>query len=173
MYHYTKIVPKVLTSYLTCSLSLSKCPQQHWKQVILKCKSLLNRDQARGRLGRNSRPRGPNFVLNGTQGEVGVSLKKNKNFIFFFFLWRLIFILSPHKCKLWWHYQTIYYHCIVFLLPLRAISGIVHAHHSCGGKRGKLSGSRLSTIFKFASIQVSDTFTSGGCFRKVTKMCPK
>ena len=39
---------------------------------------------------------------------------------------------------------------------LRAISGIVHAHHSCGGKRGKLSGSRLLTIFKFASIQVSD-----------------
>ena len=29
---------------------------------------------------------------------------------------------------------------------LRAISGIVHTHHSCGGKRGKLSGSRLSTI---------------------------
>ena len=40
---------------------------------------------------------------------------------------------------------------------LRVISGIVHAHHSCGGKRGKLSGSCLSTIFKFASIQVSDT----------------
>ena len=42
------------------------------------------RDQARGRLGRNSRPRGRNFALNGTQGEVGVSLKK-KNFFFFFF----------------------------------------------------------------------------------------
>ena len=47
---------------------------------------------------------------------------------------------------------------------LKGNSGIVHADHSCGGKRGKLSGSRLSTIFKFASIQVSDTFTSGGCF---------
>ena len=45
------------------------------------------------------------------------------------------------------------------------ISGIVHAHHSCGGKQGKLSGSRLSTIFKFASIQVSDTITSSGYFR--------
>ena len=55
-------------------------------------------NQARGRLGRDSRPRGRNFALNGTQGEVGVSLKK-KNF-FFFFLGRLIFILSPHKCKL-------------------------------------------------------------------------
>ena len=44
-----------------------------------------NRDQARGRLGRNSRPRGRNFALNGTQGEVGVSLKKNKKKIFFFF----------------------------------------------------------------------------------------
>ena len=40
-------------------------------------------DQARGRLGRNSRPRGRNFALNGTQGEVGVSLKKKKIFFFF------------------------------------------------------------------------------------------
>ena len=48
--------------------------------------------------------------------------KKKKNFFFFFFLGRLIFILSPHKCKLWWHYQTIYYHCIVFLLPLNGNS---------------------------------------------------
>ena len=62
-----------------------------------------NGDQARGRLGRNRRPRGRNFALNGTQGEVGVSLKKKKKKkkIFFFFLGRLIFILSPHKCKLW------------------------------------------------------------------------
>ena len=48
------------------------------------------RDQARGPLGRNSRPRGRNFALNGAQGEVGVSLKKKKkkkkkkkNFFFF------------------------------------------------------------------------------------------
>ena len=56
-----------------------------------------------GRLGRNGRPGGRNFALNGTQGEVGVSLKKKKKnfFFFFFFLGRLIFILSPHKCKLW------------------------------------------------------------------------
>ena len=45
-------------------------------------------DQARGRLGRNSRPRCRNFALNGTQGEVGVSLKKNKKKIFFFFFFR-------------------------------------------------------------------------------------
>ena len=46
----------------------------------------IPRDQARGRLGRNSRPRGRNFALNGTQGEVGVSLKKKKKKkIFFFF----------------------------------------------------------------------------------------
>ena len=38
------------------------------------------RDQARGRLGRNGRPGGQNFALNGTQGEVGVSLKKKKKF---------------------------------------------------------------------------------------------
>ena len=52
---------------------------------------ILIRDQARGRLGRNSRPRGRNFALNGTQGEVGVSLKKKKKkkkFFFFFFFFR-------------------------------------------------------------------------------------
>ena len=47
------------------------------------------RDQARGQLERNSLPRGRNFALNGTQGEVGVSLKKKKKkkkkFFFFFF----------------------------------------------------------------------------------------
>ena len=46
----------------------------------------LHRDQARGLLGRNSRPKGRNFAQNGTQGEVGVSLKKKKKKkIFFFF----------------------------------------------------------------------------------------
>ena len=52
--------------------------------------------------------------------------------------------------------------CILFVFGssvLRAISGIVHAHLSCGGKRGKLSGSRLSTIFKFASILGRTWFT--------------
>ena len=57
---------------------------------------ILCRDQARGPLGRNSQPTGLNFALNGTQGEVGVSLKKN----FFGGGERLIFILSPHKRKL-------------------------------------------------------------------------
>ena len=46
------------------------------------------RDQARGRLGRNGRPWGRNFALNGTQGEVGVSLKKKKKNFFFFFFFR-------------------------------------------------------------------------------------
>ena len=47
--------------------------------------SNISGDQARGRLGRNSRPRSLKFTRNGTQGEVGVSLKKKKNFFFFFF----------------------------------------------------------------------------------------
>ena len=42
------------------------------------------RDQARGQLGQNSHPRGRNFALNGTQGEVGVFLKKKKKNFFFF-----------------------------------------------------------------------------------------
>ena len=45
--------------------------------------AFITRDQARGRLGR--RPGGRNFALNGTQGEVGVSLKKKKKKFFFFF----------------------------------------------------------------------------------------
>ena len=36
---------------------------------------------------------------------------------------------------------------------------IVHAHHSCGGKRGKLSGS------KFASIHFSDILMLDGNYR--------
>ena len=61
---------------------LTLCIQMDFPIYIL----ILSRDQARGRLGRNSRPRGRNFALNGTQGEVGVSLKKKKkNFFFFFF----------------------------------------------------------------------------------------
>ena len=40
------------------------------------------RDQARGRFGRNGRPRGRNFALNWAQGEVGVSLKKKMYFFF-------------------------------------------------------------------------------------------
>ena len=40
----------------------------------------IYRDQSRGRLGQNSRPRGRTFALNGTQGEVGLP----KNFFFFF-----------------------------------------------------------------------------------------
>ena len=48
--------------------------------MIYQLMGRLIRDQARGRLGPNSRPRGRNFALNGTQGEVGVSLKKKKFF---------------------------------------------------------------------------------------------
>ena len=48
----------------------------------------LVRDQVRGRLGLDSRPRGRNFALNGTQGEVGFSLKKKKKKFFFFFFFR-------------------------------------------------------------------------------------
>ena len=62
------------------------------KQISADTKS---RDQARGRLGRNSRPRGRNFALNGTLGEVGVSLKKKK-IIFFFFFFFFFFFRETH-----------------------------------------------------------------------------
>ena len=52
------------------------------------------RDQARGRLGRNSCPRGRNFCPKWDPGRSG-SLPKKKKKKLFFFLGRLIFILSP------------------------------------------------------------------------------
>ena len=89
----------------SCFLVSAHIPDKQEKSILIihqtktiHCMQKQCRDQARGRLGRNSRPRGRNFALNGTQGEVGVSLKKKKKI---FFLGRLIFILSPHKCKLW------------------------------------------------------------------------
>ena len=39
---------------------------------------------------------------------------------------------------------------------LRAISCNSHAHHSCVVKQEKLSGSCLSAIYEFGSIQFSD-----------------
>ena len=80
----------------------------------------FHRDQARGRLGRYSRPRGRNFALNGTQGEVAVSLKKKKkkkNFFFFFFF----FFMETH-----FHSVTTQMQAMVSLsdtlLPLHCVS---------------------------------------------------
>ena len=75
-------------------------------KIVLELQNDHLRDQARGRLGRNSRPRGRNFALNGTQGEVGVSLKKKK--IFFF--------LGDSSTQM--QAVVTYYLCIIFLLPL-------------------------------------------------------
>ena len=69
---------------------------ENFHPCIQHFRTRMTRDQARRRLGRNSHHRVRNFALNGTQGEVGVSLKK-----YIFFLRRLIFILSHHKCMLW------------------------------------------------------------------------
>ena len=62
---------------------------------------------------------------------------------------------------------------------LRAISGIVHAHHSCGGKRGE---SCLGPVFRPFSnshqyrfqirLRLVDISAFSGQ-NKVTKMCPK
>ena len=83
------------------------------------------RDQARGRLGRNGRPRSRNLALSGTQGEVGVSLKKKKKkkkkkkiFFFFFFRETLFHSVTTQTQAV----VTIYYHCIVFLLPFNGNS---------------------------------------------------
>ena len=77
-----------------------------------------------GRLGRNGRPGGRNFALNGTQGEVGVSLKKKKkNFFFFFFFFR-----ETHFHSVTTQMQAVVtlsdnlLPCIVFLLPLNGNS---------------------------------------------------
>ena len=77
------------------------------------------RDQARGRIGRNSRPRARNFALNGTKGEVGVSLKKKKKKIFFFFFF--FFFRETH-----FHSVTTQMQAVVTLsdnlLPLHRVS---------------------------------------------------
>ena len=74
--------PKILIINICLSISLNICFVCSQELSFIK-KNI--RDQARGRLGRNSRPRGRNFALNDTQGEVGVSLKKKKKIFFFFF----------------------------------------------------------------------------------------
>ena len=80
------------------------------------------RDQARGRLGQNSRPRGQNFSLNGTQGEVGVSLNKKKKNIFFRETHFHSVTTQMQAVVTLSDYQTIYYYFIVFLLPLNGNS---------------------------------------------------
>ena len=81
------------------------------------------RDQARGRLGRNNCSRGRNFALNGTQGEVGVSLKK-KNFFFFF--------RETH-----FHSVTTQMQAVVTLsdnlLPLHRVSPSLNGNSMCNG----------------------------------------
>ena len=64
------------------------------------------REQARARLGQNSRPRGQNFALNGIQGEVGVSLFREIHF---------------HSVL------TIYYHCIVLFLSFNGNSSMCYS----------------------------------------------
>ena len=76
-HHQTRHSPNSLALFATDSLELKLA----YNTAIKEDTNTHNRDQARGRLGRNSRPRGRNFALNGTQGEVGVSLKK-KIFLF-------------------------------------------------------------------------------------------
>ena len=76
------------------------------------------RDKARGRLGQNGRPRGRKFTLNGTQGEVGVFQKKKKFFFFFFFFFRETHSVTTQTQAV----VTIYYHCIVLLLPFNGDS---------------------------------------------------
>ena len=64
--------------------------------ILLTCLlSKISILQSGNKLGANSPTRGRNLALNGTQGEVGVSMQ------FFFFLGRLIYILTPHNRKLW------------------------------------------------------------------------
>ena len=69
--------------------------------------------------------------------------------------------------------------CSAPFWSLRTILGISHAHHSCGEKRWKLSGSRLSdhlqiqidTVFRNAYVRWIFPHHCGQ--NKVTKTCPK
>ena len=99
-----------------CGMCLSSTPDWgfcccHSFEKILSCIPVTTQDQARGRLGQNSLSRGRNFALDVHHGEeVGVSL-------IFFFFWggetRYHSVTIQTQAVV-----TIYYHCIVFLLPL-------------------------------------------------------
>ena len=69
------------------------------------------KDQARGPLGRNSGPSGRNFALNGTKGEVRVSL-------FFFFRETHFHSVTTQMQAVVTHF----YHCIMFLLAFNGNS---------------------------------------------------
>ena len=74
----------------------------------------FTRNKLGGDLGKIVALGGQNYALNGTHGEVGVSLK-NKN----------IFLRETHFHSVTTRMQavvTIYYHCIIFLLPFNGNS---------------------------------------------------
>ena len=104
-----------------------------WPILALSCKSellvrttekLIPRSQARGRFGRNNRPRCRNFALNWAQGEVGVSLKKKKKKLFFFFKE----FSSNHSTKK--TVMAIQYHCSL-LIFLFNVNNMHNSHFFC------------------------------------------
>ena len=110
------------------------------------------RDQARGQLGRNSCPRGRIFALNGTQGEVGVSLKKKKKFFFFF--------RETHFHSVTTQMQAVVtlsdnLHCMVFLLPL-------NGNIMCNGLfASKLTENALILCYNFSLSDCHFSLNSG------------
>ena len=64
----------------SCFFVSAHIPDKQEKSIIIihQTKMIHCRDQARGRLGQNSRARGRNNALNGTQGEVCVYFFKKK-----------------------------------------------------------------------------------------------
>ena len=73
-------------------------------------------EPCRGQLEQNSHPVGRNYVLNGMEGEVGVSLKKIKK-SFFWGATHFHSVTTQTQAVV-----TIYYHCIIFLLPFNGNS---------------------------------------------------
>ena len=72
-------------------------------------KLLWPREKAMGPQGRNIPPRGWNFALNGTQGEVGRHGETHFHSV------------TTQKTQA---VVTIYYHCIEFLLPFNGNSNV-------------------------------------------------
>ena len=72
---------------------------------------------------------------------------------------------SVSKIYIAFLYQTVsfIYFMAVFII-LKTYAANLHAQISCVGKQGKLSGSCLSTIYGFGSIQFSETLMSDGYF---------
>ena len=116
----TKSISKIFIPNFVCVLtneryktyhSVSWVMPQRWDFGVLGVPR--GRDKARGQLGRNGRPRGQKIHPKWDPRRSGSLLNKKKKKNFFLFLGRLFHSVTTQSQAV----VTIYYNCIVLLLP--------------------------------------------------------